>query len=143
MTQTALPRHDRHGPTLDVARAYRVWDLIQAHPEHLDQALYFSEDALDYCDGGLDSFLDRCGTTACFAGWTLLDAGYVLRCGVIVPPDWDPNDSNPHTAIEDEAAALLGLTYDEHWRLFHCFDHGKLPQVVEEIFGPHPEKASV
>lgn len=135
MTQTTPTRR------LDAARAYRVLDLIQANPEHHDQAFYFND---PYAFGtearsksyNLDSFRAACGTTACFAGWTLLDQGYQFMdlYQVATSPQGREVEN-----IEVEAGRLLGLTDSERRRLFHCLDNDQVPALVEEIFGPRPE----
>jgi hypothetical protein len=130
----------------DPARAYRVLDLILAHPEHHDQDLYYddrsatsNESRHEYHDLGY--FLTGCGTTACAAGWTLLEAGYQINDLTQVIK---PNGHEVHRSLEIEAADLLGLTYNERRRLFHEFDDSKVPEVISEIFGPRSlEEVSV
>lgn len=52
------------------------------------------------------AFDTGCGTAYCIAGWTVYEAA-----GETVPVG---------PRVEQRAMHLLGLTYDEAWRLFDC-----------------------
>jgi hypothetical protein len=112
--------------------AYRVLDLITAHPEHHDQAAWlFNPDKRDV-GYVLDQLLADCGTTACFAGWTCLAAGDVVAEDGIRTP-------GVPRSVEYRAADLLGIGTDDAEQLF--FDAETLTQVVDtvkEVFGPDP-----
>jgi hypothetical protein len=106
--------------------AYRVLDHIDAHPRQWDQTTWIR-------DG-------ECGTTACFAGWTVLLSGhrveychnYVSYCGTI---DGD------HVSVRAVAARDLGIPLEVAWwsELFAGgVTRDQLGRLVEQIFGPRP-----
>lgn len=80
------------------ALAWRVLDYIEAHPERHNQSSW-----IDATRAGMtDRVVDRndvegsCGTTACFAGWTLLLSGATI-------------DLEDHMAYNQVSAAWQGV----------------------------------
>lgn len=120
-------------PVPDIPRLRKVLEHVTAHPEEWYQASYAvdisdrrraylanlsGETAIDVGSRG-----DFCGTALCFAGQTVVDAGYT--------PVWTPHrittslclapglvDTNYTELISDVAQTLLGLTDKEQDELF-------------------------
>lgn len=114
--------------------AYRVLDHIDAHPRSHMQDVWVAT--------------TPCGTIACFAGWACL-----LNGDQVVYADEDEVETDDvfvdgaHAFIADRAAALLGIEPDgggrTGYRLFEPRNNREtLGELVEEIFGPRPERAS-
>ena len=76
-----------------------------------------------------DTFADTssCGTTACFAGWALINSGYTL--------DEQANFVGPHGSlvdmrdIEPLARQLLGFNYTQSDRIFYWFPEDHMPEL--------------
>lgn len=118
-------------------RAYAVLDFIEAHPDKHDQD-YWLMSFSRMPQGGFttETALKRCGTTACYAGWTVLLAG--------LPIQYDPwGDTDKRWLVRNRAAVLLGLTDGEEQALFrHARDLADVRKTVSEIFGPRPQVES-
>lgn len=117
--------------------AYRVLDHIDAHPERHDQS-DFVRSAVNTPSITADRM--PCGTTACFAGWTVLLSGHEIDLRRFMPRA-DVGDGL--IEVDDVAARLLGIGesgLDGHaHRLFYEANSRKdLGRMVAEIFGPRP-----
>lgn len=133
-------------PVLNVELGWKVRDLIVANPKHHNQSMWFNDSSLTGPTGspdrqvplGLADVLNRCGTTACAAGWTLLAADYKLNDrGDVFRPD-----GTEAFGVSSEAQRLLGLTSSEAALLFHGLDDDQVPELMEKLFGPRPEVTS-
>lgn len=127
-------------PNADLA--YRVLDYIEAHPEQHNQATFiFGYGNLPV----LSKDNAPCGTTACFAGWTVLLTGHQIV--VKNPVTTRVRRGNTLVPIDEFAADLLGIdmralegggAYD----LF--YEAASLEEVrddIERLFGPRPQAA--
>lgn len=112
-------------PTLNAALAYKVLDHIDAHPDSWNQAHWW------------------CGTSGCFAGWTVQLSGE--------NPDGEQVIDGVHishraaqllgfadeTAMNDFAYQLIGTGGE--WELFNGGnDRDDLGWIVKAMFGPRP-----
>lgn len=91
-----------------------------------------------------------CGTTRCFAGWTVtLSGGEIIfppvqrsrrgTCTYAPAADTVATPEGTHRPIDAWATWLLGLDRYETKLLFYCpNDLEELEALVEEIFGPRP-----
>lgn len=105
--------------TVNVALLCKVMEHIEAHPEEHDQAEWAEQTA--------------CGTTYCFAGHTVLIAGWSLNFdedGVAVSCRMDGE-----SLLIPEAARLeLGLNYYDTRDLFwHATTGAELREIVDRI----------
>lgn len=93
----------------DEARAYNALDYIREHPEEWNQEQYFA-----------------CGTTACFAGRVLIQAGLANLNGYVFPLEM---------SYADKARTLLGWSETEARRVFYCLTHDfdVLSRAVKEV----------
>lgn len=131
----------------DAARAYRVLDYIEAHPERHDQADFINLGAIPYALADKNTFLgeaviaDSCGTTACYAGWTvLLDGQRVNRHGRVL--DDVPGVALRSADIEWRAIQLLDINTRQADDLFYAAQNlDELRDAVADIFGPRPADA--
>lgn len=115
-------------PKPNAELAYRVLDHIDGHPEEWDQVTWF------------------CGTSACFAGHSLLLSGCQLeRTGVNRALVASGPERLVGVEVEYAAYDVLGVDPDqgEHddWLFDPDNDREKLGRLVAEIFGPRPEPA--
>lgn len=90
-------------PIPNVDKLYAVLDAIEANPEQWDQAHW--------------SRATECGTSMCFAGWTVHLEGIKLAVEV------DGDNSRCSRTAEDKdisilASSILGLTSEEEYQLF-------------------------
>jgi len=126
-----MPKTDEH-----TRRAYAVLDHIERNPEQHNQDSWLSVRPTPGKPFRAEHM--GCGTTACYAGWTVLLVG-----GEFLGNSWAYLPSlGESRGVTDAAAHLLGLTLDETDTLFH--DARDLPEVrkaVFEIFGPRPDGA--
>ena len=122
----------------NAALAYRVLDHIEAHPSEWYQGYWYKENS--------------CGTTACFAGWT------VLLSGQGVEADEEHGDAYcvaDGVHVADGAAELLGFDDGDHldetcWRMAggglpslfsgSITTHEELAGIVRAVFGDRPER---
>lgn len=120
-------------PTPNAELAYKVLDAVNAHRKSFDMS--------DWWDGPaervtLNDLLDeKCGTTACFAGWAIALSGYDLGGGVHL------DGEHVSYSYGKFAEKLLGLDEDEAGELFFG-DGSDIDEVVAEIFGPRPDAAA-
>lgn len=147
MTDTIEP--DR--PVKNAELAWKVRDLTVAHPEHHDQAAWYDGPLFpSWATGGTTEenraqphtaaeLLASPGSTACFAVWALLVAGYSINARGDV---FEPDGTRAKDWIHPGAQRLLGLADDEARELFHNTSARQVPVRVEAIFGPRPEAAS-
>lgn len=114
--------------------AYRTLDAINAHRKAFDMH--------DWWDSKYDERVtindlldEKCGTTACFAGWAIALSGYDLGGGV--------TRDGEHVAYSygKFAERLLGLNGEQADELFFG-DASDIEDVVAEIFGPRPAATS-
>lgn len=130
------------------ALAWRVLDYIEAHPERHNQNSWVSSDVLEQNVDRYD-IEGSCGTTACFAGWTVLLSGATIDLedeSVFnhVSARWQ---SIPRFAADllgiSEAAAPCGCSDCNDrpaTRLFYrAEDIEDLRKVVFDVFGPRPD----
>jgi len=125
-------------PTPNADLAYKVLDHIDAHPESWDQKRWW------------------CGTSGCYAGWTVelsgerIDEGNQVRVG---PDEFDV------VHVGERAAQLLGFDGEAHlngiaWEALGrpdddedaeafgaCNTREDLGRIVEAVFGPRPAPA--
>jgi hypothetical protein len=115
-------------------RAYRTLDFIEAHPDKHDQAFWIYREAISQpITLDLDLAVTECGTTACFAGWTVLLAGQQISAR---------RTAMDRFGIPERAEGLLGLTIEEADELFwQADDLADVRKAVFEIFGPRPDGA--
>lgn len=118
----------------DAARAYDVLDAINEHRPALNMNRWVSRHGgitLDIVV--LDNLLDSdCATTACFAGWTVLLAGYFIK-----NHDQATQFGQQTYYLPDLAAQLLGIGLADRDRLFFCHEDD-LTDHVFEVFGKDP-----
>jgi hypothetical protein len=130
MTDTA-PAQTR---TPNAKLAYAVLDHIDADPDSWDQGNWFEQ--------------ARCGTTACFAGWTTLLSGDQPQFGSMNVTDLVVTNDARREFVAERAAELLRVEYDESHtspgnRLFSPYhDRKSLGAAVADIFGPRPDPQS-
>jgi len=106
--------------------AWRIYDLTQKYPHHLNMARW-SCVPIQGREGA--------GTTACMADWVAAEAGYQVDfMGFVRTLD----GRLVHTGVEIWAAQRLGITNKQQAMLFWC-ESAELGEVIEEIFGPRPE----
>lgn len=126
----------------NAALAYRVLDHIDAHPEQWDQDTYYAPSS--------------CGTTACFAGWSVLLSEIPIdRNGDVLLADLEPEVAEAvgalshrdymgpeyrHLAeVPEVAQVLLGINRGQKICLFYADqDRSSFGEAVEDIFGPRP-----
>jgi hypothetical protein len=113
--------------TIDVELLQSELDWLMAHPERHRQAHFYYNSNWEINEEGsydvppveqlVESAEWKCNTTACLAGWTALHAGYVpIGMSLMMVPSTDPDGER--RAVDDLAASLLGLDYDQAARLF-------------------------
>lgn len=138
----------------DAARAYRVLDLIQKYPDQHSQATWFKPPPAPLTIDGLisidleaamerrrqlfslDEFTGRCGTAACLAGWTVLEAGYQLNAsGTVVG-----QDLVGYTSAASMAGYLLGIDGAQATLLFYGINDDQLPEAIAQVFGSDPRE---
>lgn len=151
-------RGDTDIVTVDVARLRAVLEFVTANPERWDQGNWYRlpDEAYVEAEPGTDW---TCGTTACVAGWTAIQAGYVpttnhLGRSVLI----DPNAPGLELRVADVATDLLGLTYEQSdllffadntlrdvWEFARVFTDGEIrvpPEVADgelNLFDPEDE----
>jgi hypothetical protein len=114
--------------------AYRVLDAVNANPANFDMDTWVRVSP-DHNTVGLEQLTGpACGTTACFAGWTVALSGYemtrdreVVKANRMVSP-----------SVGAFAAELLGLDDDVRDDLFCADSQDFGEELVAEIFGPRP-----
>jgi hypothetical protein len=117
--------------------AWRVFDAINENPAHFDMDNWVRAPH-DQPMIGLDQLTSpECGTTACFAGWAVVLAGYqltrdreIVKANRMVP-----------TPLPILAANLLGLNDEQAEDLFYVDNEDFSTELVAEIFGPRPDGA--
>jgi hypothetical protein len=101
--------------------AYKVLDHIDAHPESWDQGVWW------------------CGSSGCYAGWTVALSGEAPTLDVDIPQRAAQllgfEDREEMDRITDDAGEDNWLFYSENTR-------EDLGRLVVEIFGPRPGGAS-
>ena len=117
----------------DAELAYRGLDAAKAHKTHFNM-----DDWAQSPNGspiGLEDLTGpECGTTACFAGWIVVLAGYRLNGdGVVFDTQGKPVGRN----AESLAIELLGIDFDQAGDLFFV-DNDEIDDAVAAIFGPRP-----
>lgn len=123
-------------PTPNAELAYKVLDLTKAHPTHFDMGEWSS----GLVDLAALTAEPSCGTTACFAGWTVAQAGYRVHISGHI---YRAEDAVyiVTSEIDRFAADLLGITEEQAEELFFVADD-RIDEAVAEIFGPRPDAAS-
>lgn len=119
----------------DAKRAYYVLDMIRAHPHAVNMRWWVAKSDWPTLDkvtlADLTQQEPGCGTTACFAGWTVLLDGYK-----VVDNDQAVR-GNTYRDVYDLAADLLGIGPADTDLLFYCHEDD-LARIVEQAFGPDP-----
>lgn len=122
--------------------AYRTLDLIQANPEHFNMAEWsasrVNKVSLKDLTAPTDQDVEVCGSTACFAGWAIALSGYMVTTNSVLTGDGKTTVTDE---VQEFAAALLGIDYEDSEYLFFVEDEG-ISQAVEKVFGPRPEPTS-
>lgn len=115
--------------------AYTALDSILANPKHHDQGSWVAgtQSSMSYT---LDRLLNTCGTTACFAGWTVLTAGDTLLEERAIR---DAEGTPLGRFIPARALELLRIDWDDAGRLFYDAENvDELVEAVQDVFGPDP-----
>lgn len=126
--------------TSNAVLAYKVLDHIDAHPEQHNQSDFVRRSTPAWL---LSAEGIPCGTTACFAGWTVLLTGRTIYLGSTMPKVEIDGDL---VEVDDVAARLLGLGHrgldgDAHRLFYEARTREDLGRLVAEIFGPRPHPA--
>lgn len=125
-------------PRPNATLAYEILDLIKANPGHLDMNDWVKSRRREVITLAT---VTECGTTACFAGWTVLAAGDALD--VYWSRAFSRSGLRPgHRMISDRAQELLGLTDEDARDLFLETDDADLELRICEIFGPDPRRVA-
>ncbi len=136
MITTTLPPRP---PAPDAVRVYRVLDLARAHANAFNMNEWADFSRKDFPSGRIQlsdlTHNPPCGTTACLAGWIVLDAG--LRMDEFGLVESRTTYLGTSSVV---AAHLLGITHTTAWRLFHA-DASELDEIVMDIFGPRPTES--
>jgi hypothetical protein len=135
----------------DTERAWRVWDLIAANPDHLYMGSWATAGEAGSFPIGLTELTAEvqpflCGATACAAGWTIAEAGYLLdSTGKVFAPDGRIVARGVAVAElgepGDMAAELLRIPPDVAERLFLSTEDD-LYEAWVDVFGPQPGTAA-
>ncbi len=117
--------------------AWDTLDLIHENPDRLNMASWLSQADEDEIGQTvvLEDLTVGCGTTACFAGWTVLVAG-----GQLHEDEWYGTQAQlggDVDAVPKVAADLLELNSDEAHILFHG-EAEYLAANVAQVMGPRP-----
>lgn len=124
--------------TPNAALAYLTLDHIDAHPESWDQRRWW------------------CGTSGCFAGWTVTLSGKTVVLGGYVRIGPGPDDIahvsqlaaqllgfDDQWTLDETAFDILGQPDDDEYALFSSDNTREdLGRIVEAVFGPRPEGGS-
>lgn len=111
-------------PVRDDEALFELFDYARNHPDNWNQNHW----RLDLPD-------NACGTTYCLAGFKtwVLDERPLVK-GEELPDYIGCEDRNGnHVSAEWYAQRELGLTSDESFELFHCYDHSQIETVVKNI----------
>lgn len=104
----------------DIERAVEVLAHIEMHPEQHDQSIWIYE-----------SHEGACGTTACFAGWTVLLAEVKVQFSLTYGGYLCANGKTVHEVARD----LLGLSSEQAYNLFYCDTLDHLYSALAEYAG--------
>lgn len=130
MTNINLPGDSERTP--DAVRAYRVLDMTQRYAEAFNMGEWANRLPGNHTPVSLPDLTAEhpCGTSACFAGWTVALEGYEISPlnGRITSGDRAGENA------EDVAADLLGINPLD---LFFVSEED-VPATVRELFGPRP-----
>jgi hypothetical protein len=132
----------------NVELARKVREHTRRFPEVLDMADWLQIGSNDYNDADIRAAGDittTCGTTACFAGWTVLlggyeldEDGYVYRGGNPVIRmqafEFKPGSFPVKMHSDQLARELLGIEQTDASKLFYCAAED-LDGKLFEIFG--------
>lgn len=108
-----IPTLPPRGTDIDVPRMRKTLEHVTAHPEEWDQGMWAQQTA--------------CGTTACFAGHVVADAGYDFLWGLNgeTNPDGSYNTDAWYASVDGQkqyisvvAARLLGLSLEQAESMF-------------------------
>lgn len=108
-------------PVLNIKRLDETLAFIEAHPEAHNQAFFVKPEkkapAVQIPGNG-----EICGTTACFAGWTvLLDHEHFALGKDVFGDTWAVvRGTQDRISFYNEAKRLLGLTHMEATDLFYA-----------------------
>lgn len=117
---------------------WQVLDEIKAHPGRLDMALWVcNRDSLFATWVTLDMLRNdsACGTTACYAGWTVLLAGY--KVNEATEEIRDPDGNIVGRRVDVLAAEILGINLVQQSVLFYG-PNEDIEHAVTRVFGPRP-----
>lgn len=122
-------------PEKNVELARKVREHTRMYPDLLDMDTWIDKGgALDDEEshwgpvGDVENAV-ACGTTACFAGWTVVIAGLGVHGTSTIH-----NSDGTFDSVERAAVRLLGIDHMDAGRLFMC-DVEDLDDVLFEIFG--------
>lgn len=124
--------------------AWRVIDAIEQHRAAFNMGMWVYDPDADYSVESkvtLADLEDECGTTACFAGWTVALSGMSMD----LEHDTAINaDGAVVGSIDQVAMDLLGVEDIEvnsglnvNFPLFYCSENS-ITSAVTEHFGPRP-----
>jgi hypothetical protein len=115
----------------------RVVDVIEHNPEASLQSSW-AERATDNTNMRVSADNFPCGTTACFAGWTVLLAGYKIE---FLEGSTTADYTSDGRSISDLARSLLRLDYMQTERLF--YETGDLAEIRNTVAEIKAEKATL
>jgi hypothetical protein len=114
-----------------IGRAWSVLDHIEKNPDMHDQGRWIYPGRHFPVSLSVQDMRPECGTTACYAGWTVLLDGLTLDGSLVPALEYDH--------LSSVAADLLGLTQQEAMDLFHnATTLDEVRTAVTDIFGPRP-----
>jgi hypothetical protein len=117
----------------EARRAYATLDFIEDHPDKHNQHTWVNRGIEANPIGSIDlhGVMESCGTTACYAGWTVLLNGESIS-----------GSNTVNGTVYLRALDLLGLTpFEGHILFYASRDLAEVRKAVFEIFGPRPEPA--
>ncbi len=122
-----------------IASAYATLDLALAHPHAFDMRWWAVPAADEAFEITLEDLTDRCGTTACFAGWHAARLGKAVDIRGDIRGDL--RDRGGWIPLADFVRIDLGLTERAADRIFLETPTFELPAAIEAEFGSRPDPA--
>jgi hypothetical protein len=116
--------------------AYEVLDLINANRAHFNMSTWVQCDgrALDPVSLAELTEQNKCGTAACFAGWTVAVSGHTMNEAEQI---FDSAGRRVGFDISEFAKELLDIDDDQADGLFYVGDD-EIDEAVATTFGPRP-----
>lgn len=130
------------------ALAYEVLDFCLANPDKHDQSYWLLPGPIDArpasaerCAVDAAQASNWCGTTACYAGWTVLLSGKRIAWSMwgIREEGSSPWVTETVSSVAGVAMRMLGLTYMEAHEVFQVAQTpDDVADEIERIYGPRP-----